>query len=74
MEITKESLIGEVLLDYPEVQDIMLKHLGEEVACVFCPGQVFDTFEMIAELHGIEDDVIEDMLKEISTTISETKK
>lgn len=66
MEITKDSLIGEVLLEYPEVQEIMLKHLGEEVACLFCPGQVFDTFAMIAELHGIADDVVNEMLEEIN--------
>ncbi|EKD78557.1 MAG: hypothetical protein ACD_41C00324G0001, partial [uncultured bacterium] len=53
MEITKDSLIGEVLLEYPEAQEVMLKHFGEQVACVMCPGQAFDTFAMIAELHGI---------------------
>jgi len=69
MEVTKDSLIGEVLLEYPEVQEIMIKHLGEEVACIFCPGQAFDTFAMIAELHGIEDEVVDEMLEEITQDI-----
>jgi hypothetical protein len=67
--ITKESLIGEVLLEHPEAQEIMLKYFGEQVACVFCPGQAFDTFAMIAELHGVEDSVVEEMLAEINQSI-----
>ena len=71
MKITPDTLIGEVLLEYPEAQDVMLKYFGEEVACIMCPGQAFDTFSMIAELHGIEDDVVEDMLKEMNQVISQ---
>lgn len=70
MELTKDSLIGEVLLEYPEAQEVMIKHFGEQVACVMCPGQAFDTFGMIAELHGIEDEVVEAMLKEMQATIT----
>lgn len=71
MNITKDTLIGEVLLEYPEAQDVLLKHFGEEVACVMCPGQAFDTFEMIADLHGIEEDVVEEMLKEMVDLVNE---
>lgn len=67
--ITSNTLIGEVLLEYPEAQDVMLKYFGEEVACVMCPGQAFDTFAMIAEIHGIEDDVVEEMLKEMNEVV-----
>lgn len=73
MEITKDSLIGEVLLEYPEAQEVMLKYFGEQVACVMCPGQAFDTFAMIAELHGIEDDVVNEMLVEMKQVIGQTK-
>ena len=71
MEISKDSLIGEVLLEYPEAQEVMLKYFGEQVACVMCPGQAFDTFAMIAELHGIEEDVVEAMLVEMRNTVAE---
>lgn len=70
MELTKDSLIGEVLLEYPEAQEVMIKHFGEQVACVMCPGQAFDTFGMIAELHGIEDEVVEVMLDEMRQVIA----
>jgi len=70
MELTKDTLIGEVLLEYPEAQEVMVKHFGEQVACVMCPGQAFDTFGMIAELHGIEDDVVDTMLAEMRETIT----
>lgn len=71
MEISKDSLIGEVLLEYPEAQDVMLKYFGEQVACVMCPGQAFDTFAMIAELHGIEEDIVEAMLVEMRNVVAE---
>lgn len=74
MEITKDTLIGDVLLDYPEAQEIMLEYFGEEVACVFCPGQAFDTFAMIAELHGIEMKVVDEMLKKMNITIGTLEK
>lgn len=71
MEISKDSLIGEVLLEYPEAQEVMLKYFGEQVACVMCPGQAFDTFAMIAELHGIEEDIVEAMLVEMRNVVAE---
>ncbi len=71
MKISKDTLIGEVLMEYPEAQDIMLKYFGEEVACVMCPGQAFDTFEMIADLHGIEEEVVDEMLKEMNVVIAQ---
>jgi len=73
MEITKDSLIGEVLFEHPEAQEIMLKYFGEEVACVMCPGQAFDTFAMIAELHGIPQDTVDAMLQEMNRREREEK-
>lgn len=71
IEINSDSLIGEVLFEYPELQEVMLKFFGEEVACVMCPGQAFDTFAMIAELHGIEEEVVEEMLVEMRKVVTE---
>ena len=68
--ITKDSLIGDVLLEYPEAQEIMIKYFGEQVACTFCPGQAFDTFAMIAELHGVEEEAVDEMIKEMNTVIT----
>lgn len=74
MDITKDSLIGEVLLEYPEAQEVMLKYFGEQVACVMCPGQAFDTFAMIAELHGIDDAVVDEMLTEMRQVVTQVEK
>lgn len=71
--ITKDTLIGEVLWEYPQLQEIMLQYFGEEVACVMCPGQSFDTFGMIADLHGIEDSVVEAMLKEMNEAVQKIR-
>ncbi len=67
--VTKDTLIGEVLWEYPQLQEVMIKHFGEDVACVMCPGQSFDTFGMIADLHGIDDAVVEVMLKEMNEVV-----
>ncbi len=69
--ISKDSLIGDVLLEHPEGQEIMIKYFGEQVACTFCPGQAFDTFAMIAELHGIEEDAVDAMMKEMNEVVAE---
>lgn len=71
--VTKDTLIGEVLFEYPQAQELMLKYFGEEVACVMCPGQSFDTFEMIADLHGIEASVVEEMLVEMNAMIQQNR-
>lgn len=68
--ITKDTLIGEVLWEYPQAQEIMLKYFGNEVACIFCPGQSYDSFGMIAELHGVEDETIETMLQEMNEMVN----
>jgi hypothetical protein len=73
MHVTKDSLIGEILFEFPQAQEIMLKYLGEEVACVMCPGQSFDTFAMIADLHGIDEEVVEEMLKEMNVMMKEVE-
>ncbi|MBI2415042.1 MAG: DUF1858 domain-containing protein [Candidatus Kerfeldbacteria bacterium] len=73
MEVTKDTLIGEVLFEYPEAQEVMLKYFGEEVACVFCPGQSFDTFGMIADLHGVSDETVSEMLIEMNQLVSKTQ-
>ncbi len=67
--VTKDSLIGDVLLELPEAQEIMIKYFGEQVACTFCPGQAFDTFAMIAELHGVEEDAVDAMIAEMNQVI-----
>ena len=72
-DITPNTLIGEVLLEYPEAQEIMLKYFGEEVACVMCPGQAFDTFAMIADLHGIEQEIVDEMLVEMNLVVNDIK-
>ncbi|MFA5994887.1 MAG: DUF1858 domain-containing protein [Patescibacteria group bacterium] len=71
--ITKDTLIGEVLWEYPEAQEIMLKYFGDEVACVFCPGQSFDSFGMIAELHGVDEATINAMLKDMNELVKKNK-
>lgn len=68
MQITKDTLIGELLEAHPEVEATIRKQLGD-VGCVNCPGKYFDTLEAGASLHGMSPEQIDLLLKEIRKTI-----
>lgn len=68
MQITKDTLIGELLEAHPEAEATIRQHLGD-VGCLNCPGKYFDTLEAGAALHGMSPEKIDLMLKEIRKTI-----
>jgi len=68
--VTKDMVIGDVLKKYPDVAVIMLEH---GLHCVGCHANVFDTIEAGCQIHGIDDETIDSMVKEINKFISEEK-
>jgi len=66
--VTKDMVIGDVLKKYPDVAVIMLEH---GLHCVGCHANVFDTIEAGCQIHGIDDETIDSMVKEINKFISE---
>lgn len=69
MNITKDTLIGELLEKHPQAEAVIREHLGD-VGCLNCPGKYFDTLEAGAALHGMTPDQIQDMIKAIRQTIN----
>ncbi len=69
--VTKDMVIGDVLKKYPDVAVIMLEH---GLHCVGCHANVFDTIEAGCQIHGIDDETIDSMVKEINKFISEEAK
>ncbi len=65
--VTKDMVIGDVLKKYPDVAVIMLEH---GLHCVGCHANVFDTIEAGCKIHGIDDETIDGMVKEINKFIS----
>lgn len=63
---TKESNLGLLVTRYPEVADIMLEW---GLHCVGCFANSFDTIEAGAQIHGLDEDDIQEMLSEINTCI-----
>lgn len=64
MEVTKDTLIGELLEAYPGAENIILKHIGN-IGCISCPGKHFDTLEAGAALHGLSTEQIDSLVQDI---------
>lgn len=60
MEITKNSIIGDVLDQYPDVADIFF---GIGMHCLGCPASRGETIEEACMVHGADPDELIDSLK-----------
>ena len=69
MQITKDTLIGELLEAHPEAEQVIRTQLGD-VGCLSCPGKYFDTLEAGALLHGLSPEKIDLLVNEIRHTIN----
>ena len=64
MEITKNSIIGDVLDQYPDVADIFFS-IG--MHCLGCPASRGETIEEACMVHGADpDELIDSLNKAIS--------
>ena len=62
--ITKNMLLSEVIEKYPDIAVILT---GYGLHCVGCHFSNIDTIESGAKIHGLNDEVIEMMLKDVNT-------
>ncbi|VVB66194.1 Iron-sulfur cluster insertion protein ErpA [Candidatus Gugararchaeum adminiculabundum] len=61
--ITKESVIGEVIMRYPELNGVFLEH---GVHCVSCSLNPYDSIETGAKEFGIKGKKLDAMIKELN--------
>lgn len=61
MEITKDTLIGELLREKPEKAETLLSF---GMGCVGCPASQMESLEEAAMVHGLELDKLMIALKE----------
>lgn len=66
LKVTKDANISEVVWKYPVAAEIMLDY---GLHCVGCVASDFDTIEMGAKLHGMEDDEIDEMVARINEAV-----
>jgi len=69
-EITKGMTLGEIVKNYPEAVEIMLKH---GLHCVGCHFAAWETLEQGAKAHGMSEREIKSMLNEMNKMIKDIK-
>lgn len=68
--VSKTMTIGEVVQKYPDSVEIMLSH---GLHCVGCHVASWETLEEGCRSHGMNDDLIDALVKEINEKISSSK-
>lgn len=63
LKITKDTNIAELSMEYPELAEVLSEDYG--LHCVGCFASSFDTIESGAQLHGMTDKEISDMVKRL---------
>ena len=67
-KITKEMSFSEVLEKYPETAPIMLKH---GLHCIGCHAAAFESIEQGCTAHGMKEEDIGKMIKEMNEAIKD---
>ena len=67
MEITKNSIIGDVLDQYPDTAELFFS-IG--MHCLGCPSSQMETIEEAAMVHGINAD---ELVAEINNFLAQNK-
>lgn len=55
-QITKDTMIGELLRDQEHIEDIAEVLFGIDMHCLGCPSSQMETLEEAAMVHGLEPD------------------
>ena len=70
-QITRETLINNLLDKNPELAEILMSY---GLHCAGCHFSEFDTLETGSEIHGLGDEDIEMMLKDVNEIINKNDK
>ena len=65
-EITKEIPINDLINNHPDVIPVLM---GYGLHCVGCSFASHDTLETGARMHGMNEEEVEMMIKDVNTTI-----
>ncbi len=71
MEITKNILINELIEKYPKVAEILM---GYGLHCAGCHFSDQDTLEAGAKIHGLNEEAIGMILRDVNTVVLEDLK
>lgn len=62
-DITKEMTFGELIQKHPNVAGVLGAY---GLHCIGCHVAVFETIEQGAKAHGLDDNAVEQMLKDLN--------
>ncbi|MFH1426832.1 MAG: DUF1858 domain-containing protein [Candidatus Kerfeldbacteria bacterium] len=68
MNVTKKTIFGELLNEYPDTVEVLRKYLGEAY-CLTCPGKMYDTIGNGAMVHGLSDEDADNMVKDLQEVV-----
>lgn len=66
IKISKETPISALIQEHPEVEEILMSY---GLHCVGCHFSEFDTLEDGAMMHGLSDEDIELMIKDVNAVV-----
>jgi len=69
--ITKDMTIGDVVAKYPEAAHVMIQG---GLHCIGCRVAMWETIEQGAKAHGLTDDEIKKMVRDMNLFIKADKK
>lgn len=65
MQITDETIIGDVIRDVPGGEEVIKKYFG--TGCFTCPGMNMESISFGAMMHGMEPEAIVRELRELGS-------
>ncbi len=68
MEVTLDTIFGEVLEEYPETEEVLKNYMGEAY-CLTCPGKMFDTIGNGVLLHGLSDQMTQWLMEDLQQVV-----
>ncbi|MFH1664140.1 MAG: DUF1858 domain-containing protein [archaeon] len=71
MKITKETNIGEMVRSHPETASVLFE---KGVHCIGCHAAQFENLGQGLQAHGLSEEQIEKVLKELNKKIEEKEK
>jgi hybrid cluster-associated redox disulfide protein len=64
--VTKETNLAELVMEYPDTAEILLDF---GLHCVGCFASSFDTIEMGARVHGMSDSEITELIERLNEVV-----
>ncbi|MBI4849957.1 MAG: DUF1858 domain-containing protein [Nitrospirae bacterium] len=64
IEVTKDSIIGDVIKSVPGARDVIQKYFGG--GCFTCPGINMETIAFGSTMHNLDPDKIVDEIKKLA--------